>query len=301
MLRWVKEPLDGGTEFDGFGDDGAGRKWVEKDEQGPGIRKLRLCLDEGADFALEGGGVAGIGADLDEQDVSGRIDGVEVHFVALGRAEVVDLAAAAEEFDEDGGFKRAAEVGAAHAFVDRDEAGIDGIGLARVHHALALGRGEERGRPDEEGILEVGEEGMEIVLGNGEALGFQRIVEFLDAERGGRVSQEMALEPAEGDGIGNGMTLDDVPQDGDIDVALQERPTVAHVDILGVREAAFGQIGAEGFFEGGAAGLGQGVPGYFRQEIAMEECLAEAERKYGDLHRPSAHAGVDLAAEHGGR
>jgi len=80
---------------------------------------------------------------------------------------------------------------------------------------------------------------METVLGDGQPLGFQGIVEFLDAEGRCRVAEQMALEPTLGDGIGNAVALDDVAQDSHIDVALQEWPPVANVDILGIGEASF--------------------------------------------------------------
>lgn len=300
-FRCLKEPLDGWDNFDRSCNGGSGWKRVEEDQKGSGFGMLGLGFKQRADFALEGGGVAGVGADLDVLGVSRRISGVEIHFVALGGAEVMDLATTAQEFDEHGGFEGVAEVVPADPFVDRDEARIDRIGLAGVDHALALGGGEERGGPDQEGVFEVGEEGMEAVLGNGQALGFQRIVEFLDAEGGGGVSEEMTLEPAEGDGIGNATTLDDVAQDGDIDIALQERPAVADVDVLGIRKAAIRQVGAKGFFEGGAAGLGQVAPSLVRQKSPVEKRLAEAERKDRHFHGPSAHAGMELPAEHGGR
>ena len=69
-------------------------EYREEDEQGSHFQMPGLGLDQG-------GGVAGVGADLDELGVSRGIDGVEVHCVALRRADVVDLAAAAEQLDED--------------------------------------------------------------------------------------------------------------------------------------------------------------------------------------------------------
>ena len=128
-----------------------------------------LCLGfkEGADFALERGGVAGVSADLDEHGGSCGIHGVEVHLVSLKCAEVVNLAAPAEEFDKDGGFESVAEVAPSGAFVDRDEARIVGISFARVDHPLALRCREQRGGADEESIFEVGEESVEAILGNG--------------------------------------------------------------------------------------------------------------------------------------
>lgn len=66
VFRSLKEPLDGWDEFDRFGNGGARWKRVEQDQEGPGFRMLALGFHEGADFALEGGGVAGVGADLDE-------------------------------------------------------------------------------------------------------------------------------------------------------------------------------------------------------------------------------------------
>jgi hypothetical protein len=95
------------------------------------------------------------------------IHGVEVHLVSLKCTEVVNLAAPAEEFDKDGGFESVAEVAPSNAFVDRDEARIDGISLAWVDHPPALRCREQRGGVDEESVFEVGEESMEAILGNG--------------------------------------------------------------------------------------------------------------------------------------
>lgn len=123
-----------------------------------------MGLDEGAGFAGEGGGIRGISADLDEVSLAVWVGGVEIDFVSLGGAGVVDLAAAAEEFDENGGFEGMAGIGASGAFVNGDEAGIDGIGFAGVDHALAFRGSEKRGGADEKSVLEVGEKGVEAVF-----------------------------------------------------------------------------------------------------------------------------------------
>ena len=130
---------------------------------------------------------------------------------------------------------------------------------------------------EEEGVLNVGEEGVEAVLRDRQALRFQGIVELLDAERGAGISQQVALQPAQGDGIGYGVALDHITENGDIDVALKERAAVAGLEVLSLREAAFGQVAAEGVFEDGSAGFGKGVPIGFRKEVLVQffqkDCL----------------------------
>ena len=43
-----------------------------------------MGIGEGAGFAGEGGGIGGIGADLDEVDLAVGVGGVEIDFVSLG-------------------------------------------------------------------------------------------------------------------------------------------------------------------------------------------------------------------------
>ncbi len=45
------------------------------------------------------------------------------------------------------------------------------------------------------------------------------------------------------------MALDDVSQDGDIDVALEQLSAIPGIDALGIRESAFGEVVAEGFLQ----------------------------------------------------
>ncbi len=197
---------------------------------------------------------------MDEQGVSRGVNAVEVDFQAPGGAEVMNVAAAPEQFDEHGGFKALAEIVPAAAFVNGDEPGIDGIGLARINHALALRGGEKRGGPDQESVFEIGEKGVETVFGDGQPLGFERVIELLDAEWRGRVSQEMALEPAQRDGIRNAVAFDDVPEHGDIDITLEQRAPVADVELLGIGKTAFVQVDSERFFQAGPGGFGQCGP-----------------------------------------
>ena len=265
-IRNRQKPLNGRHDFDSIGYDGAGRRWLQQDEESSADAAVTWGVEQGPQLAVQGGGVGGVGADLDEEGVAVGTGGVEVDFKSQRGAEVVDLAAAAEEFDEDGSFEGVAEVVPAGSFVDGDESGIDRIGLAGIDHALAFGGREEGGGPDQEGVLEVAEEGVEAVLGNGQALRFQGIIEFLDAERRRRVSEEMPLEPAQGDGIGNVMTLDDVTEDGDIDIPLQQGPAVAAFDLLRLRETSLGKILAEGFIEGGAPRFGKRGPILFGEK-----------------------------------
>lgn len=200
-IRNRQKPLNGWNDFDSIRYGGAGRWWLQQDEESPVDAAVGGSVEQGPQFAVQGGGVGGVCADLDEEGVAVGTGGVEVDFKSQRSAEVVDLAAAAEEFDKDSGFEGVAEVVPAVSFVDGDESGINRIGFAGIDHALAFGGREEGGGPDEEGVFEVAEEGVEAVLGNGQALRFQGIIEFLDAERRRRVSEEMPLEPAQGDGI----------------------------------------------------------------------------------------------------
>lgn len=89
------------------------------------VRVNGLRFEKGTGFASEGSGISGVGADLDEQDLAGGVDGVEIDFIALRGAEVVEFVAAALEFDENGGLQGVPKVGATYPFIDRDEAGID--------------------------------------------------------------------------------------------------------------------------------------------------------------------------------
>ncbi len=76
------------------------------------VRVNGLRFEKGTGFASEGFGISGVGADLDEQGLAGGVDGVEIDFIALRGAEVVELAAAALEFDENGGLQGVLKVGA---------------------------------------------------------------------------------------------------------------------------------------------------------------------------------------------
>jgi hypothetical protein len=111
------------------------------------------------------------------------------------------------------------------------------------------------GGADEEGILEMAEKSVQAILGNRQALGFQGVVEFLDAEWSARAAEQVALEQAEGDGIGDAVPLNDIPQDGDIHVSLKELAAVADCDALGIWKSAFRQVFAEGVFQRGTGGL----------------------------------------------
>ena len=71
------------------GDEGAARFG----ENGGGIGK-------GAEFAFGGGGVAGVGADLDELVAAIGVAGEEVDLLACGRADPGGGGAAAFEFEE---------------------------------------------------------------------------------------------------------------------------------------------------------------------------------------------------------
>ncbi len=62
------------------------------------------------------------------------------------------------------------EVGLAGAVENRNQAGIDRVGLARIHHAAALGIRGDRKRAQQESILKMGEVAVQGVLGNGDAL-----------------------------------------------------------------------------------------------------------------------------------
>lgn len=141
------------------GDERAGGFW----ENGGGI-------GEGADFAFGGFGVAGVGADLDELVTAIGVAGEEVDLVACGRADPGGGGAAAFEFEQHERLKCMTHVGAACTIVEGNERGVDGVGFARVHHALALGAGLHPDGAHEEGILQMGEELMQRVFCHGHAL-----------------------------------------------------------------------------------------------------------------------------------
>lgn len=85
--------MDGGEDLDGRGDLGPGWEGVEHDEEEAGGRVDGVGFGEGAGFPDEGGGIGRICADLNEEDLAGGVGGLEIDFVPLGGAQVVDLAA----------------------------------------------------------------------------------------------------------------------------------------------------------------------------------------------------------------
>lgn len=78
--------MDGGEDLDGCGDLGAGWEGVEHEKREAGGRVDGVGFGEGAGFPGDGGGIGGGGADLDEEDLPGVVDGVEIDFVPWRRA-----------------------------------------------------------------------------------------------------------------------------------------------------------------------------------------------------------------------
>ncbi len=80
----------------------------------------------------------------------------------------------------------------------------------------------------------------------GQALGFQGLVELLDAEWGAGTAEQVALDQAEGDVTGNAVALDDIPQNGDIDVSLRSRDPIVSSSLVSFRRwrREFSRVGA---------------------------------------------------------
>lgn len=120
---------------------------------------------------------------MDELLAAISVAGEEVDLVARGSANPGGGGAAAFEFEQDERFKRVADVGASGLIVEGDERGVDGVGFARIDHALTLGAGLHPNAAHEEGILQVGEEVVQGVFGHGHALCGEEVVDLLHAER----------------------------------------------------------------------------------------------------------------------
>jgi hypothetical protein len=138
--------------------------------------------------------------------------GEEVHLESLGGFDVGDLGAAALKLDEDGGLESVSGVGFAAAVENRDERGVGGIDLARVNLAALFRVGGDRDRVEKKSVLEVLEEGVEVLARHGDALGFKVGGAFGHGKEAGGAAEQAADEPAEGRGIGHAVALDDIAQ-----------------------------------------------------------------------------------------
>lgn len=111
---------------------------MQGDERAGGFGEDSRSIGEGAEFAFRSFGFAGVGADLDELVAAIGVTGKEVDLVACRSADPCGGGATAFEFEEHECFQGMAEVGSTGAVVEGDESGVDGVGFAWVHHALAL-------------------------------------------------------------------------------------------------------------------------------------------------------------------
>ena len=93
----------------------------------------------GAEFALAGGGIGEVGADLDEFCMAIGIADEEIDFQVATAFDIGDFRIAAIEFVEHYGFESVAGVGASTGSEGGDESRVGGIDFARVAVALALG------------------------------------------------------------------------------------------------------------------------------------------------------------------
>ena len=116
---------------------------------------FRSRRGEGAHLAIVRVGMADVCANLDQGRAAFGVAGEEVHFVSVFGADVVYLAAATFEFEENDRFESVAEVGATRAFIKRDEARVYGIGFAGIDHALALGGGVQGKGPHQKSVLQM--------------------------------------------------------------------------------------------------------------------------------------------------
>ena len=128
------------------------------------------------------------------------------------------------------------EVRTAGAVIEGDERGVDGVGFARVHHALALGGGLHPDGAHEEGVLQMGEELMQCVFGHGHALRGEEVVDLLHAEGTASIRQQMAHEEAQRGDVRYLMPLHHIPQQRHIDVALQQARACLAVICLFMRD-----------------------------------------------------------------
>jgi hypothetical protein len=85
-----------------------------------------------------------ISADLNELAVPFGITREEVDFKSACCAHVGNLRASTFQLEQHRGFERMSEVRSSHGIVDRDQAHIYRIDLARVDHALSLGFRRDR-------------------------------------------------------------------------------------------------------------------------------------------------------------
>src|SRR5690606_28867052 len=90
---------------------------------------------------------------------------------------------------------------------------------------------------------------VERVLRYRNALRAQVVVELPDAEAPARRGQEMTLEPAKRHGIGDRVTLDDVPENHNVHVPLEQRETILARQSLGFGESTLLEVGAHGSVE----------------------------------------------------
>lgn len=168
--RCLEKPFEGGDGLNADGSGGGDVKGVKVEQKEACFGELFAGLQKSAGFAFKCGGIGGIGAYLDEDDAAIGIDGMKVDLISVGGAEIVHLESTSLKFEEDCGFEGVAGVIAPGAFVEGDQAGVDGIGFTGIDHALALRGGEHRSGADKESVLEVGKKGVEGVLGHGQAL-----------------------------------------------------------------------------------------------------------------------------------
>src|SRR5690606_4708349 len=164
-------------------------------------------------LALGGRGVARVGRDLDQLAPPLEVAGEEVDLPATARAHVRHRAAPALQLDQHPRLEGVTEVRACGPVEDGDQALVDGVRLARIHHPLPL-----RGRLHpyesyEEAVLQVREELVDRVLRDRDALTLQRAVELLHAEGARGVPDQVTHQPPQARDVGDPVSFHHVTED----------------------------------------------------------------------------------------
>ena len=114
--------------------------------------------------------------------------------------------------------------------------------------------------------------------------------------------QQLPLQPAQRDGIGDRVPVDDVAEDDDVDVPGEQRVPVARIRALRLGEAAVDEIAPQARVERCRRPRPRPRAGARRRLVpGVAQRFAEAEGMDQHLHRPAAQARRDLPAQEAGR
>src|SRR3989338_170196 len=128
---------------------------------------LARSLHQSARLAFSGGGGIEVDADLDQRLPAVAIPGQEIDLKPALCADVGDFCATPLEFQQNSSLQSVSQIRLAGAVEYRDESGIDGVNLTRIYHPAPLGAGSDGDRADEEGVFQVGQVGVQSILGHG--------------------------------------------------------------------------------------------------------------------------------------